>query len=178
LLEDYYENNLLLSWYLSTPKNNYFEIYIEIITYILQKKYKKVLFTGGSGAGYPAIIFSSYFKKNCLIFNPQIYLDKYFYFENMLEILKIQKEDIEYNIETFINKHGSPNNILLIVNIRDEIHYKEHALYFENYMKNNNNNIMTLYFKGPNPPKKKDFHHDQIPENTTYHKLIFKALFQ
>lgn len=179
LLDDYHDKNLLLSWYLSTPTHNYFDIYCEIIKHILNNKYKKVLFTGGSGGGYPALIFSSYFNSNCLIFNSQIYLNKYGYFKNMLDILNIKEIDID--IEKFINKHGPPNKVLLVTNTRDDHHYNNHSLYFESFMMEKySNNIITRYFKGIDPPNCKNGSHHRIniPENTDYHKLIAEALFQ
>jgi hypothetical protein len=177
LLEDYNDKNLLLSWYLSTPTHNYFNIYCEILTYILKNNYKKVLFTGGSGGAYPALLFSSYFNCNCLIFNPQIYLHKYHYFEKMLNILDI--DEIECDIENFITKHGPPNKITLVTNTRDVHHYEGHSLIFESFIsKDYPDNIITNYFKGTDPSKGKSHHRVCIPSNTNYYILVKNALLQ
>lgn len=177
LLEDYDENNLELSWYLSTPTNYYFNKYIDILKHILSKKYKKVLFTGISGAGYAAILFSSYFKCNCLIFNPQIYLDKYYYFAKFLDILKIEKNDVDIDIESFIIKKGPPNKVVLVVNKNDEHSYKEHCIFFELFMlKYYEKNIKTIYFNGKDPPKGKSHHRIFLPNNMNFNTILFNSL--
>jgi len=179
LLEDFHDKNLELSWYLSTTTNYYFNIYIEILKFIFSKKYKKILFTGISGAGYASILFSSYFKCNCLIFNPQIYLDKYYYFNKFLKILEIKKNDIDIDIESFLIKKGPPNKITLVINKNDVHSFKEHAIFFELFMlKNFEKNIRTIYFKGSKTPNGKSHHRVFIPDNMNFNSILLDALLQ
>ena len=55
-------------------------------------------------------------------------MDKYYYFTKFLDILKIEKNDVDIDIESFI----IPNK--LVVNKNDEHSYKEHCIFFELFM--------------------------------------------
>ena len=177
LLDIYDSKNLELSWFLSTPTNYYFDIYIEILKFIINKNYKKVLFTGISGAGFPAIIFSSYFKCNCLIFNPQIYLNKYHYFDKFLNILNIDESNLDIDIEKLLIKKGPPNKIILIINKNDDHSYKEHGIFFELFMlKYFENHIKTIFFKGAEPPEGKSHHRIFLPDNVNFNNLLIESL--
>jgi len=179
LLDDYHDTNLELSWFLSTVNNNYFDIYIEILKFILSKKYKKVIFIGISGGCYAAILFSSYFKVNCLIFNPQIYLNKYYYFSKFLDCLKITRNDVDINIESFLIKNGPPNKIVMVANENDIHSYKEHCIFFELFMlKHFEENIETIYFNGNDPKGGKTHHRIFIPINLNLNDLLFYTLLQ
>ena len=167
-------DDLLLSWYLSTDKHNCLEIYTQIINQVLkQNKYNKVIFTGTSGGGYPSLIFGSLFKGYSLISNSQIYLDNYFYFDKMIKLLNIEKEDIEYNIEKFILKNGPPLKTILYTNIRDNNHYTNHSIPFKKFMEENfPDKIETNFFKGRDPPSDKSNHHIQFPGEDEYYQVI------
>ena len=172
LLEEHEDKNLLLGWFLSTEKEDLYKTYTIIISKILEKKYNKVLFTGASGGGYPAIKFSSYFKKSCLIQNSQIYLKEYLYFNKLKKIVT----DVKYiNINTFIKNNGPPKKIILCQNQLDTHHYEKHALPFEKFIKENYSNILyTWYFKikPPDGSSKLKPHHFNIPNNIRYYQLL------
>lgn len=170
-------DELLLSWYLSTSNNNYLETYSQIINKILQHKYCKVVFTGTSGGGFPSLIFGSLFKGYSLISNSQIYLDKYYYFDNMLSLLNLKKDDINYNIEKFILDNGPPLKTILYTNKRDNNHYINHSIPFKKFMEENfPNQIETIFFDGRDPPLEKSSHHVQFPGIEEYYQVIKNIL--
>lgn len=177
LLKIYHSKRLLLSWYLSTPEHNNFDLYIRVLNKILSKNYNKVIFTGTSGGGYPALIFSSFYKGICLLSNSQIYLNKYIYFTEMLSILNLNSNDMfECNIENFMIKYGFPKEIILYSNTRDANHYKNHSLPFFNFIKDNNSDIINpIFFYGDDPLPGGAHHHIQFP-NINYHESILKIL--
>tara|TARA_B100000925_G_C22004608_1_gene473021 strand:+ start:1507 stop:2289 length:783 start_codon:yes stop_codon:yes gene_type:complete len=176
LLKDYENKELKLSWFLSTEKEDLFKTYVSIISKILEKNYKKVLFTGASGGGYPAIKFSSYFNKSCLIQNSQIYLEEYFYFNELKKIVN----DVKYtDINKFIKENGPPKDILICQNQLDTEHYEKHALPFEEFIKKNYSNVKckTNYFKIEAPKGSgKHAHHYNLPVYLQYHDLLYVAL--
>jgi len=176
LLDDYKNTELKLSWFLSTEREDLFKNYASIISKILEKKYKNVLFTGASGGGYPAIKFSSYFNKSCLIQNSQIYLEKYFQFKNLKKFVN----DVKYiNINNFIKENGPPKNIFLCQNQLDNDHYENHALPFEKFIRKNYSNVkfITNYFKTEAPKGSgKHAHHYNLPPYLQYHDLLYVAL--
>ena len=176
LLDDYKNKDLKLAWFLSTEKRDLFKIYTSIISKILEKPYKKVLFTGASGGGYPAIRFASYFNESCLIQNCQIYLEEYSYFNKLKKIVN----DVKYiNINKCINDTGPPKNIFLCQNQLDTSHYEKHALPFEKFIKKNysNVNLKTCYFK-IEPPKEsgKNAHHMNLPPYIQYIEFLLLGL--
>ena len=181
LMNIYKKENLLLSWYLTTPKypNNFSE-YTKIIGQVLKKQYKKVIFTGGSGGGYPAIVFSSYFKKHCLLQNSQIYLNKYSYFDTFLKITENKEEEIQFNIEEILKKQGPPKRIFLCQNIRDTNHYKYHAKPFVVFLMDKYPNCArTLFFYGATniSPNVSD-HHINLPTSIPNLGVLLKKTFQ
>ena len=167
LLKKYNHKKLLLSWFLSTKNNNYFNKYIGLFEKIFHdNKYAKIVFCGSSGGGYPSLIFSSYFanKYNCiaLIQNCQIYLDKHNYFEKMINIIP----DIDYrDVENFIKTH-TPPNILYIQNINDLHHYNNHFLPFCEFYENlyGEKCIKKIPFVGREPINNKTHHHINLPK--------------
>ena len=173
-------DDLFLSWYLSTDKHNCLEIYTEIINRILtQKLYNKIIFTGTSGGGYPSLIFGSIFKAYSLISNSQIYLDNYIYFDEIIKLLNVENDDIEYDIEKFILDNGPPLKTILYTNIRDGNHYNNHSIPFKNFMKEKfPNKIETCFFKGRDPPANKCNHHIQFPNENTYQQVINNFLIK
>lgn len=177
LLKIYYSKGLLLSWYLSTPEYDNFDLYKKVFNKILSNNYNKVIFTGTSGGGYPALIFSSLYKGICLLSNSQIYLNKYGYFNKMISILNLNSNDMfECNIENFMIKYGFPKQIILYTNIRDDNHYKHHSLPFFNFIKANDSDIIIpVFFSGNDPLPGGTHHHIQFP-NINYHESILKVL--
>ena len=98
LLEDYSDKKLFLSWFVSPSNTNYFERYIEIIQFFINK-YEKIIFYGSSGGGFPSLLFASHFNKTALIFNSQLYLEKYWYFKEFINIVQPSIDNNNYNIE-------------------------------------------------------------------------------
>lgn len=169
--------NVLLTWYLSTPNRDNISIYSEIIKSVIKNKYDKVIFTGSSGGGYPSLLFSSIFNGYCLISNSQIYLEKYVYFDTMLLLMELSKDNLNYDIEKFILQNGPPKMLYLYNNIYDINHYKNHAIPFNNFMLNNYpKNIKTIFFEGIDPPIGKSSHHVQYPNENTYYDVIKDVL--
>lgn len=181
LLKLYYSKGLQLSWYLSTPEYDNFNLYKKILDKILSNNYNKIIFTGTSGGGYPALIFSSFYSGICLISNSQIYLEKYHYFAKMMTILNINPRDIsKYHIEKFMLTYGFPKQIILYTNIRDVSHYKEHSLPFYDFINMNTSNtpntqkIEFISFFG-NDPLNTSHHMVRFP-NLTYNEIIANLL--
>jgi hypothetical protein len=55
--------NYQVSWFLSSNKYNINNNYIEVFDYLINKQnYKKIIFTGTSGGGYPSLYFASYYN--------------------------------------------------------------------------------------------------------------------
>lgn len=179
LIKKYHKTKkILLSWYLSTKDHNHLPLYTGIFDKILKKKYDKVLFTGTSGGGYPAIFFSSLYHSECLISNSQIYLNKYNYFAKLLAHLKITESDLDIDIEKHIMKRGPPKKIYLYTNQRDVNHYENHTLPFIVFLKKNSydSNIEVNIFIGDEPKPNQTHHTVQFPNKQKHMDIIKKHI--
>ena len=151
LVNKFSNKRLDLSWYLSTNNMDNETMYIDIIDNVIKSKsYKKVLFAGTSGGGYPALKFSSYFNKYAIIGNSQIYLDKHIYWNELIKKIKYHGSLINYdNINDIIKKNGPPKKIYLFQNKLDTHHYDKHFLPFKDFMKKNySDNLVDIVFYG------------------------------
>ncbi len=72
-------DNLRLAWHLGDSETNLQEIQLDIIKKIIaQRKYEKVIFVGGSGAGLPVLIHSAMIPGSyALVVNPQTDVSMY-----------------------------------------------------------------------------------------------------
>lgn len=171
MLHKYKTQGLLLSWYLSSEKYNFNEIYTKIIKQIIGK-YKKVLFFGTSGGGYPALYYACIFNSHCLIGNSQLYLEKYKYYSTFKKIL-LDADDkiIVKNIEDVIVTNP-PKLLTISTNIDDEHHNIEHSEPFVKFCKDNKiYGLNAQFFKGTNPTA-----HSQYFE--TGHRRIINKFFK
>lgn len=147
---------------LSTSKHNFENVYLEIFNYYIKKfKYKKVVFIGSSAGGYPSIRFASKFNQYAIVSNPQLYLEKYCHFKDLIKNFN-KKEKIIYknnDIEKYILK-SQPKKIIYYNNKLDST-YTEHTLPFLKFIKDNNlSNIIQLkLFEGDVTKNKKGKHH-------------------
>lgn len=185
--------NFKIGWFLSTQKHNFKKIYLEIFKFFIynkNKNYKKVMFTGTSGGGYPSLYFASIFNKIALIGNSQLYLEDYSLFKRwrvkrkdgicgLLDLTDKDNDKLIYqnkNIEHHLKKH-KPQKIILYNNILD-LTYKVHTKPFINFInKNNLKNILELnLFKGGIPKKNKTQHHISFPNDIKHSTIINKYL--
>jgi hypothetical protein len=150
MLHKYKKQGLLLSWYTSTEKYNFDEVYMKIINHII-KKYNRVLFFGTSGGGFAALYYACKFNAHCLIGNSQLYLDKYKYYPIFEKIITdAGDKPIINNIEDVVAAN-SPKLITLSTNIDDLHHYSEHSQPFVKFCQDNNIScINAIFFKGTN----------------------------
>lgn len=175
--------NFEISWYLSSNKHNINNIYIELFDYLIKKQnYKKIIFTGTSGGGYPSLYFASYYKKIALISNSQIYPEHYYgLYIKLIQKLKENDDLLLYkNIEKIIINQ-QPEKIYLYQNLGDTDLLNNGNSYYIPFVKfindNNLNNILDLnLFKGLEPPEGKTHHHVFFPENETHLSIIKKIL--
>ncbi len=145
LLEKY-NDKYYVNWTLQTekyPKSD--DLYCEIFSYYINKKnYEKIIFTGTSAGGFPAIKFSSFFKQTALISNSQLYLENYpapiiSNLSNQLGDKLIYKEKL---IEEIVLK-SNPKKIIYYQNEKDNgnenvlDHFQE-FLNFKKFLEDNN----------------------------------------
>jgi hypothetical protein len=169
-IEEYSSQTLELSWYLSTERHNYNNLYIEIIDFF-NNKYKNVLFIGSSGGGFPALVYASYFKKHALISNSQLYLIKYFHFKNFYKVIEGDIYLSECDIEKLTIKYGMPKIAYIYVNENDRHHYIDHFLPFKKFINDNNfsDHYSFINFKGHVPEENKTHHHILYPKTEDEH---------
>jgi hypothetical protein len=156
--------NIRLAWHLSPKDTNIKEVYTEIIQNFLTK-YDNVIFYGSSGGGFPALLFSSYFHKKCIIQNAQIYLEKFLYLKYTILNINPTSEFNETNGEEIIEKYGVPSMAVIMCNINDTHHYEQHYLPFFEYINKNNlgSYFQGLDFIGHEPVPPQNHHHVNIP---------------
>ncbi|MEX0597358.1 MAG: hypothetical protein WD512_12765 [Candidatus Paceibacterota bacterium] len=134
---------IFLGWYLNTKKYNNTPVYTEIITLIKKWCKNKILFCATSGGGFASIYFASLFRSNCLIGNPQIYLQKYPYYPNFIEILGKNNDCPDFkDLTEYIEENGFPNLIVYYINKKDLHHHDDHFIKFRNFCKNKNINLI------------------------------------
>lgn len=175
IYEDYTVN-----WTLPTKKHNSDQIYREIISALLQKKYDKVVFTGTSAGGYPSIKFACYFNAIALVANAQIYLEHYSGFTTLTKMVESHGDAVIYEnkeIEKIIQQY-KPKKIV-IYNNKDDSTYERDIVPLTEFVKKNN---LTHYFDfhiftwAGHIPEGKTHHHIQFPGNKK-HLEILKQFF-
>jgi hypothetical protein len=176
--------NFQISWYLSSNKHDINNIYIELFDYLIKKQnYKKIIFTGTSGGGYPSLYFASYYKKIAVISNSQIYPEHYWHYNEVITKLKENEDFLLYenkNIEKIIINQ-QPEKIYLYNNLNDPGLEKIGNAYYVPFVKfindNNLNNILVLnLFKSVEPPEGKTHHHIFFPDNETHLSIVKKII--
>lgn len=188
LLNQYDE--YVVNWTLSTKKHNIEIIYQELISYIFSRKqYRKILFTGTSGGGYPSIKFASIYKETALVSNSQLYLELYIDnreglnhgFNGLQRIIKYYNDELIYDNKD-IEKHilqSNPKKVIMYNNILDST-FQRDVLPFINFLyKNKLLSILEPHFfishNEPIPPSTQ--HHIQFPDNKK-HIDILRNYFQ
>jgi hypothetical protein len=175
LLEDYSDKNLLLSWFVSPTNSNYFEKYLVIIKFFINK-YDNIIFYGSSGGGFPSLLFASYFNKTALIFNSQLYLEKYWYFKDFINIVNPLLSNENYNIEYITDNFNKPLHSYIYVNENDVNHYEKHFKPFRKFI--TNKNLLEKYtfvsFIGPEPEPPNIHHNILIPYGVNEKDIINK----
>ena len=176
--------NFQISWFLSSNKHNINNIYIEVFDYLINKQnYKKIIFTGTSGGGYPSLYFASYYKKIALISNSQIYPEHYWHYNDLIKKLKDNDDLLLYenkNIEKIL-VNQQPEKIYLYQNLNDPGLENIGNAYYISFVKfindNNLNNILELnLFKGSEPQEGKTHHHIFFPDNESYVSILKKII--
>jgi hypothetical protein len=169
-----------VNWTLPTKKYNTDPIYCEIFGYLLQKKYKKVIFTGTSAGGYPSIKFACYFNAIAIVANAQIYLEDYDGFKTLSKMLEYHDDTVIYEnkeIEKIIQRY-KPKKIIFYNN-KDDSTYSRDILPFIKFVINNN--IIHLFdfyiflWNGP-IPEGKTHHHIQFPGNKKHLEILKKFI--
>ena len=186
LLDKY--KNYTVKWTLETEKYKSDQIYNEVFSYLINlKKYKRVLFTGTSAGGFPAVKFASYFKEYALISNSQLYIENYNKNEAIDYINSIMKKNndkIKYElkmIEHIILK-SKPKKIIYYQNENDTI-YPPHSAYndflqFKKFITENNLNHIVEFnpFTYKQTPKNMTQHSFQFPINNNYQEVLKKFI--
>lgn len=178
LLNKYAEYEV--NWTLSTKRFNVEPIYEAIIKYIIHhKKYKHILFSGSSAGGYPSIKFASKFNENCLISNPQLYLELYGHkhvpysgFHKLKHMVEIENDEILYhdkNIEQHILENY-PKKIVLYNNILDHTFKRDIVPFIDFISKHNLQKIVdiNLFMFQEELPPKHSHHHILFPKNNKH----------
>lgn len=185
LLEDFTDKKIILGWFQSPSNKNYFDIYTEIIKFFMDK-YDNIIFHGSSAGGFPSMLFASYFtlknERKCniitLLFNSQLYLEKYFYFNDFINLTQLSIDKENCNMECIVKKYGSPMHTYIYVNENDLNHFHKHYMPFKKYI--TDNNLLEHYtftsFVGEDaiPPKT---HHNVLTPNNKNEKTIISEIF-
>lgn len=177
---DEYEVN----WTLSTKKFDAESIYESIIRYLISKKqYKQILFTGSSAGGYPSIKFASKFNENCLVSNPQLYLEHYGHkhipysgFHKLKHMVAYYDDEILYSdkdIETHILKNH-PKKIILYNNILDHTFKRDIVPFVDFIGKHELQKILDIHFfiYQEELPAKHSQHHILFPKNAKHLDIL------
>jgi hypothetical protein len=171
LLAVYSKQQLALSWFLSTPRHQFFPLYLELIDSFLKRGYDKVIFAGSSGGGHISVRCASYFGKSAAIFNAQIYLQKHHYYPHFV---RIAGEPLDHDLQAYIRQHGQPEHLYIYANKNDVHHYKEQALPFVQFMNNEYPRHCTATFFAEKQ-EGKDVHVVYTPNNTLLRKTLLKT---
>lgn len=189
-ISDYLLNvydNYVVNWTLSTTIYNVESIYIELLSYLINKKeYSKILFSGTSAGGYPSIKYACYFNQVAIISNSQLYLENFgdknkgdgFY--ELVEMIGKNNDELLYhekNIESIIIDN-KPKKIIIYNNIDDQT-YRRHILPFVEFINSNNlQNIcdFKLFKYEGIIPEGKSHHVIFFPNNQEYKDIISQYL--
>jgi hypothetical protein len=176
LLEDHSDKKLLLSWFASPSNTNYFERYIEIIQFFINK-YDKMIFYGSSGGGFPSLLFASHFNKTALIFNSQVYLEKYWYFKDFINIVQPSIDNNNYNIEHLTTNYNKQAHSYIYVNENDKEHYDKHFKPFKQFITDKKllDKYTFISFVGPEPEPPNTHHHILTPDGVSEKDIIHKV---
>jgi hypothetical protein len=168
-----------LAWYLSPKDPNIKKVYIDIIQNFLPK-YQNVIFNGSSAGGFPALLFSSYFHKKCIIQNAQIYLKNFYSaLSKILNLLELKSNEMETNGEEIIETYGVPSRAVIMCNKKDSHHYEKHYLPFYEYINKNNLDSYFQFFDfiGCEPVPPHTHHHINLPSTMKNIRECLDELF-
>lgn len=165
-----------INWTLPTKKYNIDHIYYEIIGYLLQKKYDKVIFTGTSAGGYPSIKFACYFHEIALVSNSQLYLEKYPDFQTLTKMLNSHNDSVIYEdkqIEKIILEN-KPKKIIIYNNKEDSNYVQNIIPFYRFIIRNNLTSLFDLHIFSWDGPisKEKTHHHIQFPDNKKHLEIL------
>ena len=115
------------SWFLSTTKNLYKSVYMEIIQYFIRPHlYKNVVFVASSSGCHASLFYGILFKKKVILMNAQFYIDRHELFSILLRDTGLKIEEfIDFQIEDIISKEGMPTNTTIVINRRYKPHYEK-----------------------------------------------------
>jgi hypothetical protein len=166
----------VIGWFLSSKKYNFDEIYQEIINEIIKHGvYEKVIFTGTSAGGYPAIKYASIFNGHCLVSNSQLYLDKYnkmFSGYNLLnDMLKENDDEIIYDGIENILLDNRARKIVIYCNTYDYTYYVDLIKLLKFIGSNEIKNIEIRLFEDCDSDDKL-IHQIMFPNKKTYGEIL------
>jgi len=186
LLEKY-NDKYYVNWTLQTENYpNSDDLYCEIFRYYINKKnYEKVIFTGTSAGGFPAIKFASFFKETALISNSQLYLENYPnpvipMLSNRFGDKLIYKEKL---IEEIVLK-SNPKKIIYYQNEKDNgneyvLDGFQEFLIFKKFLENNNLiDILDPHLFLKNYGCSKKNHISQFPNESRLEDILKLNLFK
>lgn len=156
MLELYPQLNI--AWYTSDKSSGIFDTYVEIIQAHLEK-FSNVIFYGASAGGFPALLFSAYFKNKVLIVNSQLYIKKWQnVFKNIIDAVnKSEFEMTDCDCEKIIEKYGPPCIAYIFCNRNDVSNYKYHYIPFQKFIQRkkleHNFNFIDFIGRDPIPPE-------------------------
>jgi hypothetical protein len=173
------ENNIsCCSWFLSTEKICYKNVYIEIIQYFIKPAlYTNVIFVASSAGCHIAFLYAIYFKKKAILMNAQFYIEKHYLFPHLLNETGLKKEEfIDFEIEEFIKKYGMPEKTLIFINRYDVHHYNEQFRPFKQFLTEMGllNKVVFNEFNGRGPNF--NAHWDNLPLKVKLEQVV-KTLF-
>ena len=164
-----------IGWFLSPTGSGFHETYVDIISFFLDK-FQNVVFTGTSAGGFPALLYSSYFKKKGITSNTQLYLNKGWPANMVNNMEKSLNNQFEIKTcEDIIKKYGFPEKFIYYSNENDIQYHEINFIPFKEYLTANNyiTHFGTRNFKG----KESSYPHGvNTPEGTTYNDEIEKLL--
>ena len=140
LIYEYSDQKLRLSWFLDTEKFPSSEYLLKIFNHVKKMNSNdNILFFGTSGGGFPAIKYASILKTKALVSNSQTLLNKYYYFEEFIEIIESHRDHIiePHDIRKQIDEYGYPKKLMFYINKLDLDHFNYHAEPFHEYFKKN-----------------------------------------
>lgn len=171
----------MIGWFLSTKKYDFDKIYKKIMTYIIDRfGYDKILFTGTSGGGYPAIKYASLYNKYALVSNSQLYLEKYnrkfIGYNKLKEFLVKYDDDIVYDgIENIIDNH-KPKKLIIYTNMYDYTYYVDLVKFIKYVEKNDLDNIVKIELFEDCESDDLMVHQIQFPDKEKYKNVLERTI--
>ncbi|MCH7340611.1 DUF6270 domain-containing protein [Acinetobacter higginsii] len=141
-------SDLNLAWYVGGESNlDYVKKVVSFLNYISEKYKKELVFFGGSGGGFAALLFANLIRKpaSCLVWNPQIKIENYLSIAVDKYINVAFKNETKFtdNLERkkFLENKGINNDItnlfenkelkiMYLQNINDKSHINDHLRFF------------------------------------------------